>query len=56
MLLFVEDARNNQSLAKDVLLAELMKPCFGRSLTDATRIGTLIREIKPQRNGRRKHG
>ena len=56
MLPFVENAKNNQLLAKDVLLAELMKPYFGRSLTDATRIGTLIREIKPQRNGRRKHG
>jgi len=56
MLLFVEDARNNQLSAKDVLLAELRKPCFGRSLTDATRTGTLIREIIPQRNWRHKHG
>jgi len=56
MLLFVEGARKNQSLVKDVLLVKLMKRCFGRSLIDATRIGTLIREIIPQRNGRRKHG
>ena len=56
MLLFVEGARNNQSLAKDVLLAELTKPYFGRSPTDAKRIGTLIREIKPQRNRRREYG
>lgn len=55
MLLFVENVKKKQSPI-GVLLVKLMKRCFGRSLTDATRIGTLIREIIPQRNGRRKHG